>query len=67
MPITQVGLDAIHHGKKLFPLLCQLKNFGKGRIIYSTLEQQFPEPSFYRILLAQVMLSEVKIQKVHED
>ena len=57
MPITQVGLDAIHHGKKLFPLLCQLKSFGKGRIIYSTLEQQFPEPSFYRILLAQVMLS----------
>jgi len=53
MPITKVGLDAIHHGKKLFPLLCQLKNFGKGRIIYSTLEQQFPEPSFYRILLAQ--------------
>jgi len=53
MPITQVGLDAVHHGKKLFPLLCHLKNFGKGRIVYSTLEQQFPEPSFYKILLAQ--------------
>ena len=53
MPLTQVGLDAVHHGKKLFPLLCNLKNFGKGRIIYSTLEQQHSEPSFYRILLAQ--------------
>jgi len=53
MPLVKVGLDAVHHGKKLFPLLCNLKNFGKGRIIYSTLEQQFPEPSFYRVLLAQ--------------
>jgi len=58
MPLVKVGLDAVHHGKKLFPLLCNLKNFGKGRIIYSTLEQQFPEPSFYRILLAQPEMDE---------
>jgi len=58
MPLVKVGLDAVHHGKKLFPLLCNLKNFGKGRIIYSTLEQQYPEPCFYRILLAQPEMDE---------
>ena len=54
MPYVKVGLDPIHHGKKLFDILCNLKNFGRGRIIYSTLEQQYSEPSFYRILLAQL-------------
>jgi len=54
MPYTKVGLDAIHHGKRLFDLLCNLKNFGRERIIYSTLEQKYKEPSFYRILLAQL-------------
>ena len=34
--------------------MCSLRNFGRERIIYSTLEQKFPEPSFYRILLAQL-------------
>ena len=53
MPYVRVGLDPIHHGKKLFDLLCNLKHFGQGRIIYSCLEQKHPEPSFYRILLAQ--------------
>ena len=54
MPYVKVGLDPIHHGKRLFDLLCNLKHFGRERIIYSTLEQKFPEPSFYRILLAQL-------------
>ena len=54
MPYVKVGLDPIHHGKKLYDLLCNLRNFGRGRIIYSTIEQKFPEPSFYRILLAQL-------------
>ena len=53
MPYVKFGLDPIHHGKKLFDLLCNLKNFGQGRIIYSCLEQKHTEPSFYRILLAQ--------------
>ena len=54
MPYVKVGLDAIHHGKRLFDILCNLKNFGEKRIIYSTLEQKYPEPSFYRILFAQI-------------
>ena len=63
MPIVKVGLDPIHHGKKLFDLLCNLKNFGRGRIIYSTLEhEKYPEPTFYRILLAQ---PEMDAQNIH--
>ena len=54
MPYIKVGLDPIHNGKRLFDILGHLKNFGRERIIYSTLEQKHPEPSFYRILLAQL-------------
>ena len=53
MPYVYVGHPSIYHGKKLFRLLSQLKNCGQGRIIYRSTEQEHPEPSFYRILLAQ--------------
>lgn len=53
MPYVYVGHPSVYHGKKLFKILCQLKNFGQGRIIYRSTEQVHPEPSFYRILLAQ--------------
>ena len=53
MPITYVGYPSIYKGKKLFEILRRLKNFGQGRIVYRGSEQEHPEPSFYRILLAQ--------------
>ena len=53
MPYIYVGLEPIHHGRKLLKLLCNLKNFGQGRIVYRCDEQNNPEPSFYKILLAQ--------------
>ena len=62
MPYVRIGLDPIHNGKRLFDLLCNLKNFGRERIIYSTLEQKYQEPSFYRILLAQL---EMDLDKPH--
>ena len=54
MPYVYVGHPSIYHGKKLFKILCQLKNYGQGRIVYRSTEQVNPDlPSFYRILLAQ--------------
>jgi len=53
MPYVHVGHPSIYHGKKLFKILCQLKNYGQGRIVYRSTEQVYGEPSFYRILLAQ--------------
>jgi hypothetical protein len=53
MPYVYVGLEPIHHGRKLLKLLCNLKNFGQGRVVYRCDEQNHSEPSFYRILLAQ--------------
>ena len=53
MPYVYIGHPSVYHGKRLFNILCQLKRFGQGRIVYRTTEQDHLEPSFYRILLAQ--------------
>ena len=53
MPYVYVGHPSLYHGKKLFNILCNLKKFGQGRVVYRTTEQAHSEPSFYRILLAQ--------------
>ena len=55
MPHVYIGHPSIYHGKKLFKILCQLKNYGQGRIVYRSTEQIYgkEQPSFYRILLAQ--------------
>ena len=53
MPYVYIGHPSIYHGKRLFKILCQLKKMGQNRIVYRTTEQNHPEPSFYRILLAQ--------------
>jgi hypothetical protein len=71
MPYVYVGLEPIHHGRKLLKLLSNLKNFGRGRIVYRCDEQNHPEPSFYRILLAQPEMDEkleegrVVVEQVH--
>jgi hypothetical protein len=52
------GYPARFHGKPLFHLLCNLKEFGRGRVVTRTSHQPEPGrpalPSFYRILWAQV-------------
>ena len=53
MPYIYIGHPSVYHGKRLFKILCQLKKFGQNRIVYRSTEQIHPEPSFYRILLAQ--------------
>ena len=53
MPYVYIGNPSVYKGKRLFNILCQLKKFGQGRIVYRSTEQDHPKPSFYRILLAQ--------------
>ena len=53
MPYVYIGHPSAYHGKRLFKILCELKKFGQNRIVYRSTEQNHPEPSFYRILLAQ--------------
>ena len=53
MPYVYVGHPSVYTGKRLFKILCELKNYGQGRIVYRTTEQGQAKPSFYRILLAQ--------------
>jgi len=51
------GKPAIYHGKPLFHILCNLKDFGKGRIVTRTIfEKDSTLPSFYRILWAQPLM-----------
>jgi hypothetical protein len=53
MPYVYIGEPSVYYGKRLFKLLCQVKHYGQGRIVYRSTEQNHPEPTFYRILLAQ--------------
>ena len=61
MPIYKYfGHPAKFHGKPLFHILSNLKNFGVGRIItrssYETEETKSQAPSFYRILWVQPLM-----------
>jgi len=58
MPIIQYfGRPAKYHGKPLFHILSNLKNFGRGRII-TRANFKDEKPSFYRILFAQPLMDE---------
>jgi len=61
MPIYKYfGKPAKYHGKPLFHILANLKNFGQGRIVtrssYEAEPSQEKHPSFYRILWAQPLM-----------
>ncbi len=45
-----VGRDSSQNGKRLFEILMNLKDFGKGRMVYRyRFSQNYPEPSYYII------------------
>jgi hypothetical protein len=49
MPIYKYfGAPARYHGKSLFHIICNLKDFGRGRIITRTSFSMDEKPSFYR-------------------
>ena len=48
MRIKQVGKSTYEQGKRLFDILCRLKNFGVGRLVYRNHElERYPEFSYY--------------------
>jgi len=61
MPVYKYfGQPAKYHGKPLFHILSNLKNFGVGRIItrpsYQAEDKHVEAPSFYRILWVQPLM-----------
>eukprot|EP00092_Neocalanus_flemingeri_P037497 GFUD01040830.1.p1 GENE.GFUD01040830.1~~GFUD01040830.1.p1 ORF type:complete len:262 (+),score=80.19 GFUD01040830.1:651-1436(+) len=61
MPVYKYfGHPAKYHGKPLFHILCNLKDFGKGRVVTRSVFEKDPSqselPSFYRILWAQPLM-----------
>lgn len=62
MPTVKViGRRTTFRGKSLFEILCNLKNFGKGRVVVRSLfEDRFPdEPSYYVITKAEPEMDKV--------
>lgn len=58
MPIYQYfGAPAKYHGKPLFHIISNLKDFGRGRII-TRAGFKDEKPSFYRILFAQPLMDQ---------
>lgn len=59
MPIYKYfGAPARYHGKSLFHIICNLKDFGRGRIITRASFSRDEKPSFYRILFAQPLMDQ---------
>lgn len=73
MPVYKYfGSPAIYHGKSLFHILCNLKEFGAGRIVTRSTFDSEASPCFYRILFAQPLMDEktlegrVIAEKIHK-
>lgn len=50
MAIKLIGRTTYYQGKRLFDILCRLKDFGVGRIVYRNREvERYPELSYYVI------------------
>ncbi|XP_014671037.1 PREDICTED: uncharacterized protein LOC106811829 [Priapulus caudatus] len=58
--VKVIGRRTTFRGKTLFEILCNLKNFGKGRVVVRSLfEDRFPtEPSYYVITRAAPEMDE---------
>lgn len=58
MPYVYIGRPATYHGRPLFKLLANLKDFGRGRIVYRTSDYlRYPgKINFCRVLLAQPLM-----------
>jgi len=50
MPVRYIGRKAEYKGKFLFNILCNLKNFGVGRmVVRRSYLERYAEPSYYII------------------
>ncbi|KAF0314265.1 hypothetical protein FJT64_015287 [Amphibalanus amphitrite] len=59
MPRVFIGRTHDLYGKSLWELLCNLKDFGVGRVVKRTkFNQRYPERSWYRIINVQPEMDE---------
>ena len=50
MPVKYIGRVTEFKGKTLLDILCRLKKFGVGRMVYrNKFHERYPEPSYYVI------------------
>ena len=61
MPRVYIGRTHDLYGKSLWELLCNLKDFGVGRVIKRTkLNRRYPEASWFRVISAQPEMDQVR-------
>ncbi|XP_050692550.1 28S ribosomal protein S34, mitochondrial-like [Eriocheir sinensis] len=53
MPYKLVGRTTLQKGRRLWELVGRLKNFGVGRLVVRSAHDHYPEPCFYRIVMAK--------------
>jgi len=59
MAIQYIGKRTTFEGKRLFDILCRLKNFGVGRIVLrNAYLQKYSEPSYYVITKVEPDMSD---------
>ncbi|CAG7817882.1 unnamed protein product [Allacma fusca] len=64
MSILYVGRPANYHGRPLWEILLNLKNFGVGRLVTrSTFNFRYPETTFYKILHVEPTVIDYKLQE----
>jgi len=57
--IQQIGRVTYYEGKRLFDILCRLKNFGVGRVVLRNhYVHQYPEPTYFVILKVEPDMSD---------
>ncbi len=63
--LRYIGRVINFKGKRLFDILCRLKDFGKGRVVYRhTFFDRYPEPSYYVVTNVEPFMSDPTL-KVH--
>ena len=68
MPRVFIGRTHDLYGKSLWELLCNLKDFGAGRVVKRTkFNRRYPEASWYRIISAQPEMDEVSAHCTQAD
>lgn len=53
MPYKLIGRTTLQRGKRLWEIIGHLKNFGEGRMVVRSAFERYPEPTFYRIVVAR--------------
>ena len=67
--VVYVGKTVKYDGKRLFDILCRLKNFGVGRIVYQQSEKdKYPEACYTIITKVQPDMSNpTQVSMLFED